>query len=61
MMGTMTGMGGMMGGAFGMGWMMLLPALIGLALLVLIVLAIVWLARDLGTRRPDSGANPTRS
>ena len=51
MMGTTTGMDAMMGGAggaLGMGLMMLGPTLLGIALLVLVALAIVWLVRELG-------------
>lgn len=61
MMGTtmdMTnGMGWMMGGAGGglaMILMMALTTLLGLALLVLAVLAIVWLVRELGHGRSRS-------
>ena len=56
MMGTMTGMDAMMGGggsALAMGLMMVVPTLVGLALLVLLALAIVWLVRQL--RTPSSG------
>jgi hypothetical protein len=57
MMGMTNGMSGMMdgaGGALAMGLMMALPTLLGLALLVLAVLAIVWLVRELGSGHPHS-------
>lgn len=42
----------------GMGWMMLLWVLIGLAVLVLVILAIIWLVRSLTGRRSSTEAQP---
>jgi len=53
MVATVNVMNGMMGGAGGgvaVGLRMLLPTLLGLALLALVVVATVWLVRDLRSR-----------
>ena len=59
MMTDMTGMGDMMHGAWGIGAMvatMAGSALLGIALLVVTVLAIVWLVRDLTADRRRSAS-----
>jgi hypothetical protein len=59
MMTDMTGMDGMMHGAWGIGAMvatMAGSALLGIALLVVTVLAIVWLVRDLTADRRRSAS-----
>ncbi len=44
----------MMDGMMGMGWMMVLWVLIGLAVLALLILGIVWLVRSLTDRSSDA-------
>ncbi|MFD6795532.1 MULTISPECIES: SHOCT domain-containing protein [Prauserella salsuginis group] len=44
----------MMDGMMGMGWWMALWGIVGLAVLVLVVLGAVWLARNLGDGRDRS-------
>lgn len=52
---AMTGMMGSAGGALAIGVMTLLPALLGLALLVLAALASGWLVRELRPNRARTG------
>ncbi|MPY80302.1 MAG: SHOCT domain-containing protein [Actinophytocola sp.] len=44
----------MMDGMMGMGWMMVLWVLIGLAVLALLILGIIWLVRSLTDRSSDA-------